>query len=57
MKYVDVQFIPVRGFAAGFLHYNPRQEPDIDEVAEEDYYEQYTIMFFLFAIHITVWWE
>ena len=57
MKYVDVQFIPVRGFAAGFLHYNPRQEPDIEEVAEEDYYEQYTIMFFLFAIHITVWWE
>lgn len=55
MTNVDVQFIPVRGFAVGLLHYNPRQEPDIDFVDDDDYYEQYTLMFFLFAIHITLW--
>ena len=55
MTNADVQFIPVRGFAAGLLYYNPRQEPDIDFVDDDDYYEQYTLMFFLFAIHITIW--
>jgi len=54
MKNVDVKFTPIRGFAVGLLHYNPRQESDIDSY-DDEYHEQYTLMFLLFAIHFTIW--
>ena len=51
----NIQLIPVYGLSVGVLYYDPTLEPDSDEVAEEDFFRQITIMIFLFAIHITLW--
>ena len=53
---VDVQFIPIYGFAAGVLYYNPNLEPDQPDVNPDDFYHQLTIMFLIVGIHIT-WWK
>lgn len=53
---LDVQLIPIYGFALGVLYYNPNLEPDLPDVKPEDFYHQLTITFFIFGIHIT-WWE
>lgn len=50
-----LQLIPIYGLSAGLLYYNPRLEPDVDEVPEEEMYHQITLMFFAFGLHITVW--
>lgn len=52
---VDVQIIPIYGLSAGVLYYNPNLEPDQDDVDQDDFYHQITIMFLLFGLHITVW--
>jgi len=44
------------GTAFGFLYYNPNLEPDLDDVDEEDYFEQITIMLLFFGLHIT-WFQ
>jgi hypothetical protein len=51
----NLQFIPVYGLSVGILYYDPTLEPSVDEVAEEDFYRQITIMFLVFAIHLTLW--
>lgn len=51
----NIQFIPVYGICLGFLYYNPKLEPDYTE-EEEEFYEQITLMFLFFGIHIT-WWS
>lgn len=50
---VNIQLIPIYGTAFGFLYYNPNLEPDLDNVDEEDYFEQITIMLLFFGFHIT----
>jgi len=51
---ITIQAIPLYGLAVGFLYYNPNLEPDLDSVDEDDYFEQITIMFLFFGIHITI---
>ena len=52
---VNIQAIPIYGLSIGFLYYNPNLEPDSDNVDEEDFYQQVTIMCLLVGLHITVW--
>lgn len=52
---IHIQFIPLYGINAGFLYYNPNLQPDEEDVDEEDFYHQITIMFLVFGIHITAW--
>jgi hypothetical protein len=48
-----IQLIPIYGFAFGVLYYNPNLEPDLEDVEQEDYYEQITVMLFIFGFHFT----
>ena len=52
---VNIQAIPIYGLSLGFLYYNPNLEPDSDNVDDEDFYHQVTIMCLLVGLHITVW--
>lgn len=52
----NIQLIPVYGISLGILYYNPNLEPDLDNVASEDFYEQVTVMLLFFGFHIT-WFE
>lgn len=52
---VNIQAIPIYGLSIGFLYYNPNLEPDSDNVDDEDFYQQVTIMCLLVGLHITVW--
>lgn len=52
----NVQIIPTYGIALGFLYYNPNLEPDNSTVLDEDYYDQVTLLFLIFGLHIT-WWR
>ena len=52
-KQVTIQLIPVYGLSLGVLYYDPNLEPDKEEEAEE-FFQQITIMFVFFAIHITI---
>jgi hypothetical protein len=52
---INLQIIPIYGLSAGVLYYNPNLEPDIEEVHEDDFYHQLTIMCLVFGLHITVW--
>ena len=53
---IDLQIIPIYGLSFGVLYYNPNLEPDSEQVDEEDFYHQLTIMFLVFGFHIT-WWK
>jgi hypothetical protein len=53
---IDFQIIPIYGLSFGVLYYNPNLEPDSEQVDEEDFYHQLTIMFLIFGFHIT-WWK
>ena len=53
---IDLQIIPIYGLSFGVLYYNPNLEPDSEQVEEEDFYHQLTIMFLIFGFHIT-WWK
>ncbi len=48
-----LQLIPIYGLGFGVLYYNPNLEPDLEDVAEEDFYEQITLMLFIFGFHFT----
>ena len=50
------QLIPVYGLSLGILYYNPNLEPEPEDLDEDEFYEQITIMFLFFGIHIT-WWK
>ena len=52
---VNIQAIQIYGLSLGFLYYNPNLEPDSDNVDDEDFYQQVTIMCLLVGLHITVW--
>tara|TARA_R100000541_G_scaffold46631_1_gene53742 strand:+ start:1544 stop:1735 length:192 start_codon:yes stop_codon:yes gene_type:complete len=52
----NIQIIPTYGIALGFLYYNPNLEPDNSIVLDEDYYDQLTLLFIIFGLHIT-WWR
>ena len=52
---VNIQAIPIYGLSVGVLYYNPNLEPDVDEVDTEDFYQQFTLMFLLVGLHITIW--
>lgn len=52
---INIQAIPIYGLSLGFLYYNPNLEPDSDNVDDEDFYQQVTIMCLLVGLHITVW--
>jgi len=52
----NIQLIPTYGIALGFLYYNPNLEPSLENVQEENFYEQITILFLVFGIHLT-WWK
>lgn len=52
---VDLQIIPIYGLSAGVLYYDPNLEPDTDNVDQDEFYQQVTIMLFVFGLHITVW--
>lgn len=52
---IHIQIIPIYGLAAGVLYYNPNLEPDDEPVEPEEYFEQITLMFFAFGIHLTIW--
>ena len=52
---VNIQAIPIYGLSRGFLYYKPNLEPDSDNVDDEDFYQQVTIMCLLVGLHITVW--
>lgn len=54
---VNIQAVPLYGVVCGINYWNPNLDPDLnEEVNEEDYYEDVTLLFFLFAIKIT-WWK
>ena len=53
-KQVTMQIIPIYGFSARVLYYDPKIDPNIEEVDEEDFFQQITIMFLIFGIHITI---
>lgn len=52
---IHIQIIPIYGLAAGVLYYNPNLEPDDEPVEPDEYFEQITLMFFAFGIHLTIW--
>lgn len=52
---VNIQAIPIYGLSLGFLYYNPNLEPDSDNVDQDDFYQQVTIMCLIVGLHITVW--
>ena len=52
----DVQIVPIYGISLGFIYYNPRIDPAIEEVSDNDMYHQVTFCFFLVGLHIT-WWS
>lgn len=52
---VNIQAIPIYGLSIGFLYYNPNLEPDSENVDDEDFYQQVTIMCLLVGLHITIW--
>ena len=52
-KQVTIQLIPIYGLSLGVLYYDPNLEPDQEEEVEE-YFQQITIMFIFFGIHITI---
>lgn len=52
---INIQGIPIYGLSLGFLYYNPNLEPDSDNVDDEDFYQQVTIMCLIVGLHITVW--
>jgi len=49
----NIQLIPIYGFCAGILYYNPNLEPDLEPVDEDEYYEQLSIMILFFGFNIT----
>jgi len=49
----NIQLIPIYGFSAGILYYNPNLEPDLEPVDEDEYYEQLSIMILFFGFNIT----
>ena len=51
-----LQIIPIYGISLGVLYYNPNLEPNTNKVEEEEFYEQLTVMFLIFGIHLT-WWH
>lgn len=53
---INIQIIPVYGLATGILYYNPNLEPEPDNVPEDEFFEQVTILLLFFGIHIT-WWK
>jgi hypothetical protein len=52
-KQVSIQLIPIYGLSLGVLYYDPNLEPDQEEEVEE-YFQQITVMFIFFGIHITI---
>jgi hypothetical protein len=52
---VNIQFIPIYGCGLGVLYYNPNLQPDEEDVPEDDFYHQVTVMFLFFGIHLTIW--
>lgn len=52
----DVQIVPIYGISLGFIYYNPRIDPAMEEVSDNDMYHQVTFCFFLVGLHIT-WWS
>tara|TARA_R100001015_G_C4622586_1_gene180081 strand:+ start:382 stop:561 length:180 start_codon:yes stop_codon:yes gene_type:complete len=55
-----INFTPIflYGVAFGIVYYNPNLEPDrLYKVKQKDYYEQISIMFLIFGLHITIWKE
>lgn len=55
---VNIQAVPIYGAALGVLYYDPNLEPDRKEdVPQEEFFQQLTLCFLLFGIHITVWKE
>lgn len=52
-KQVSIQLIPIYGLSLGVLYYDPNLEPDQEEEVEE-FFQQITIMFVFFGIHITI---
>ena len=52
---IHIQIIPIYGLAAGVLYYNPNLETDDAPVEPEEYFEQITLMFLAFGIHLTIW--
>ena len=53
-KQVSIQLIPIYGLSLGILYYDPNLEPDNGQVEEEEFYQQITVMFILFGVHITI---
>ena len=53
-KQVTIQFIRIYGLSIGVLYYDPNLEPDSELVEEDEYFQQITLMFLIFGIHITI---
>lgn len=53
-KQISIQLIPIYGLSLGLLYYDPNLEPDSDPVEEDEYFQQITLMFLFFGIHITI---
>ena len=52
----NFQIVPIYGFSAGIIYYNPNIDQrynDLEDVDEDEYFERITLMFFVFAVHIT----
>ena len=55
---LHIQIIPIYGLSIGILYYDPYLELNNEEdILEEEFYSQITIMFLFFGIHITFWRE
>jgi len=39
----------------GVLYYNPNLQPDEEDVPEDEFYHQITVMLLFFGIHLTIW--
>ncbi len=54
--YFNIQIVPIYGCSLGILYYNPNLEPDFENVDEDDFFEQVTILLIFFGLHIT-WYK
>jgi len=52
---LNIQIVPIYGLSIGVIYYDPNLEPDMDNVEEEEFYSQVTLMFLLFGVHFTFW--
>jgi hypothetical protein len=52
----NLQFVPVYGISFGVIYYNPNIDQrynNLEDVDSDEYFERITLMFGIFAIHIT----